>query len=259
MEYKNLAIKLAQQAGDIIKENFSFGMKKEYKAEDSSPVTKTDKEVNSLVIEAVKKYFPDHDVVGEEESSKSNNSDYKWYCDPVDGTMTFSHGIPICTFSLGLVYKGKPIMGVVYEPFMDNMYYAESGKGAFLNNKPITVDKNKEVVGKVVGLEHWNATKFNFSKIYGALEDERVKTLKFSSFIYKSVLVANGELIGTIFPHTTPHDLAAIHVIVEEAGGKVTDLYGKEINYNQEINGYLGTNGLSHDYLLQKIKENVKL
>ncbi len=259
MGYKNFAIDIAKQAGEIIKTQFAFGMAKQYKELDHSPVTETDLQINSLVVKAIKENFSDHDIVGEEESDNSKKSDYIWYCDPIDGTIPFSNGIPICTFSLALVYKGQPILGVVYEPFMDNTYVAEKNKGAFRNKQPIHVSKNPDIKGQIIALEHWSAAKFDFSKMYGALEKDLIKTLKFCSFIYKSVLVANGELIGSIFPHNTAHDLAAIKIIIEEAGGKTTDLYGNEIDFNKEINGFVASNGLVHDYILKKIKENVKL
>ena len=111
MTYEEFAKQLAQKAGEIMKNNFSHGMKKELKR-DKSPVTTTDIAINKLVISEVKKYFPDHDVKGEEESSFENNSEYVWVCDPVDGTYPFSHGLPVFTFSLALVKNGKPVLGV---------------------------------------------------------------------------------------------------------------------------------------------------
>ncbi|MFA6466466.1 MAG: inositol monophosphatase [Patescibacteria group bacterium] len=258
MEYNTVALKLAKQAGKIIRENFVSGMDREYK-EDFTPVTKTDLEINSLVIKTIKKYFPSHDVIGEEESDISANSDYKWYCDPVDGTIPFANHIPVSTFSLALAYKGEIILGVVCEPFMKNVYYAEKGKGAYRNGKKISVSTDQELKGRIIGFEHWSIAKFDISKIMAVVEEDHIKALKFASFVYLSVLVAKGDLMATIFPHTTAHDMAAVDIIVREAGGKVTDLYGQPLNFDKELNGMIASNVLIHDYLLQKIKANVKL
>ena len=110
---------------------------------DGSPVTKTDLAINKLVIDRVKKYFPSHGVLGEEQSNYVEKADYVWVCDPVDGTIPFSRGMPTCMFSLGLTFKGKPILGVGYDPFIDRLIFAELGKGAFLNGKKIHVSRNK--------------------------------------------------------------------------------------------------------------------
>lgn len=97
MTYKNFSITLAKKAGKIIRDNFSAGMAKDWK-DDGSPVTKTDTKVNKLVIDSVKKYFPAHDVLGEEESYRPNNSKFLWVCDPVDGTMPFSMAFQLAFF-----------------------------------------------------------------------------------------------------------------------------------------------------------------
>lgn len=125
MNHLDFAINLAKQAGPIIKNNFVLGMKKEIK-QDKTPLTVTDLAINDLVNKAVAKMFPDHGLISEEGGFYSGQ-DYTWVCDPVDGTIPFSHGVPICMFMLGLMYKGQSILGVVYDPFMDKMYYAEKG------------------------------------------------------------------------------------------------------------------------------------
>lgn len=256
-EYQKFAKEFALRAGKIIRENFGLQMKKEWKS-DSTPVTETDLKINALLIEEITKRFPTHSIWGEEESKLQENSDYMWVCDPVDGTIPFSHGIPICTFSLALVHRGESIVGVIYDPFNDRLLSAEKGRGAFLNEKSVKVSDAHLLKGTIAGYEHFKTAKYNVGKLADHLEiQEGVKTLKLNSFIYPSALVAAGELSCTIFPHNTVHDAAAIKIIVEEAGGKVTDLFGNEQRYDQEIKGLIASNGLVHNRLVELSKEFV--
>ena len=132
-EYLEFAKHVAFYAGDLMKKNFNNDIKIEYK-EDRTPVTEIDKNINHYLITQVKKHFPYHDVLGEEESY-INGNDFKWVCDPIDGTSMFTRGIPVSVFSLALVYNGEPIVGVVYDPYQDKMYSAIKGSGAYCNNK----------------------------------------------------------------------------------------------------------------------------
>lgn len=248
---KDFAIEIAKQAGEIIKSNLRVD-DKSYKL-DGSPITDSDRLINELVISGVKKYFPDHNVLSEEGSSLENKSEYVWVCDPIDGTIPFSRGIPLCTFSLALVKDGEPILGIVYEPFTKKIFFAEKGKGAHLNNKIIRVSGLKTAERSLVAVEDFYHTHFDLSGLFGILEKQNIHVSKFCSYIYEAALVANGTFVGAVFSGQTAHDAAAIKIIVEEAGGKVTDIFGNEQRYDQEIKGCLATNGLTHDFFLEQI------
>lgn len=246
MTYKTFAIGIARQAGKIIRQNFTGGMKKEWKP-DFTPVTKTDIAVNRLVIKAVRKNFPSHDVMGEEESFRNNGGEYLWVCDPVDGTVPFSHGIPTCVFSLALVKDGQPVLGVIYDPFRDRMYYAEKGSGAFLNGRRIKVNK----LNLERGVMGWS--NIGMSEVKKQFPNMAVICLW--CICYEGMLVASGELQATFYNHINAHDIAALKVIVEEAGGKVTDRNGNKQRYDGKINGALISNGIAHKQLLQMSKK----
>src|SRR3989339_1842896 len=154
MKEKEFALLMAKKAGKIIKKNFAMGMEKEWKS-DNTPVTVTDKAVNSLLIKESKRYFPKYGILGEEENSIVGNEEYHWVCDPIDGTIPFSHGIPTCVFSLALVKDGVPVVAVVYDPFMDRLFTAEKGNGAKLNGKTIHVSPAKTLKNAVVGVRVW--------------------------------------------------------------------------------------------------------
>ncbi len=256
MEYKTFALELAKEAGRIIKTNFSLGMKKEWKA-DNTPLTETDLKINQLVIDSVKKEFPGHSIIAEEGSDFSEKSEYVWVCDPVDGTIPFSHGIPTCVFSLALVRKGKSILGVIYDPFLDRMFFAEKNKGAFLNGEKISVSRAISLQNTLVGVESWKDDKANILKAAEIVLNKGAKITSLNSIVYMDMLVANGEFAATLFPGTKPHDSAATKIVVEEAGGKVTDLYGNEQRYDRDIKGHIASNGILHQELVDIVKENL--
>lgn len=139
-EYKDVAIELAKSAGDTMRHHFTIGMKITWKA-DKTPVTIADTKINALVIKVIKDTFPTHGVLGEEASDYEVGDKYLWVCDPIDGTIPYSHGIPTSVFSLALVKDGEPILGVVYDPFMERMFFAQKGEGAFMNEQIINVKK----------------------------------------------------------------------------------------------------------------------
>jgi myo-inositol-1(or 4)-monophosphatase len=255
-KYKEFAVRIAKESGKIMKDYFTIGMVRKEKA-DTSPVTEADLKINSLVIKEVSKLFPLHSVLGEEESNMIKGSEYVWVCDPIDGTIPFSLGLPISTFSLALVKNGEVILGVVYDPFCDRLYYAEKGKGSYLNDKKIHVSDYSTLNKARIEYEMWNGSKYDLQPLVNELKKYNTMFLHFASYINPSVLVAAGEFTATVFPGTTAHDAAAVKIIVEEAGGKVTDIFGNEQRYDQPINGLLASNGVLHDKLVVLTKQFV--
>lgn len=255
-EYLNFAIRVAKYAGKLIKQNFDkedIGL--EYK-EDRTPVTYIDKKINEYVISQVNINYPTHSVDGEEEKMLKN-SKYVWVCDPIDGTSMFTRGIPISVFSLALVEDGEPIVGVVYDPFLDKMYTAIKGKGAFCNEKKICVNNKKYGdIGSSVDYCMWLKAKYDTLEVVKKIRKD-FKICQIGSVAHASMLVASGKLVAEIFPGTDHGycDIAASKLIVEEAGGKVTDFSGNDQRYDREIDGALLTNGEVHDIILEKIKK----
>jgi fructose-1,6-bisphosphatase/inositol monophosphatase family enzyme len=251
--YNEFAIELAREAGAVMRRNFHLSMKKQWKA-DNSPVTETDLAINKMVVDAVKRNYPDHAVLGEEQSDLRDGAQHVWVCDPVDGTVPFSHGIPTCVFSLALVRDGEPIVGVVYDPFMDRMFFAEKGKGATLNGAPTRVAAAKELKRVVISVYPY-VELFNGMGVVKALDDENFIVDPWS-ITYMGMLVASGDAAAIMFQGVNPWDTAALKVIIEEAGGKVTDVFGNEQRYDRKIEGCLATNGILHEQLLEIIRKN---
>ncbi len=151
MTHLEFATDLARQAGAIIKQNFQLGMKKEWKA-DGTPLTATDTEINQFVLDAVAREFPDHAVLAEEGSRPIPEAEFTWVCDPIDGTIPFSHGVPTSVFSLALVQSGRPVLGAIIDPFADRLVVAEQGRGVTLNGAAIHVSAAPTMASTTLGL-----------------------------------------------------------------------------------------------------------
>lgn len=248
-KYKKVAVDLAYEAGKIMRKNFGLGMKKEWKSDDT-PLTETDLDVNSLVIKTLLKEFPAHSVLGEEESRMVEGSEYTWVCDPVDGTAPFSHGYPTFAFSLALTKNGESVLGVIYDPMLDRLLVGVKGEGATLNGKKIFVSKKNSLQNAFINLD----IKKRLVGIKELLIDTSWASTIYSA-VYVSMLVACGEFEAEIFEYTSPWDAAAVKIIIEEAGGKVTDLDGNEQRYDQKINGFIASNGVLHEQILQMVQQ----
>jgi len=255
-EYLNFAKDIAKYAGEIMLKYFNQENRERYK-EDETIVTLADTEINSYLIKKVKERYPNHAVDGEEE--KFGESNYKWLCDPVDGTAMYARHIPVAVFSLALVIDGEPILGVVYDPFTDSMYTAIKGQGAYKNDTKIEVsDITLEDMKSVSNFDIWPKAEYN---IIEPIKELAKKTyfVGIGSVIRACMCVANGEFNLAIFPGTKRknYDIAAAKVIVEEAGGKVTDLFGNEQRYDKDINGAIISNGKVHDEVIRVIKKYI--
>ena len=257
-EYLDFAVEIAKYAGEEIRNNFNSINSIEYKS-DRTPVTEIDKRINHYLIEKVSEKYPEHSVIGEEEVS-SNNSSNVWVCDPVDGTGMFTHSIPVCVFSLALVVDGEVQVGVVYDPFLDNMYTAVKGEGAYCNGKEIHVNqKHLGDLGYRVNFEMWNNAKYDTMNIVHDLLP-KVRVSEIGSVARSCMAIASGGFSCDLFPGVDHGncDIAASSLIVEEAGGKVTDFHGNKQRYDTSIDGAIITNGISHDEILEVVKKYIK-
>src|SRR3989344_6391631 len=160
-EYLTFAKNLALNAGNIMLKYFQVGLDSKVKS-DNSIVSVADEEINQLVIDEVSKKFPDFSVFGEE-GSVHKKSNFVWVCDPLDGTVPFVKGLPVSVFSLALVEDGKPIVGVVYDPFTKRLYCGTLGGGATLNDSSIIVSNKILDRQATIDSEWYPNTKFDFN------------------------------------------------------------------------------------------------
>ena len=168
--------------------------------------------------------------------------------------MAFACGLPIFVFSLALVDQsnGLPVLGIVNDPVMKSMYWAYKGSGAYRNGKKIEVSKDSSFEKTTYSLTGASGKDVGFSNLpfHKLMGEKKSRVMKFPSFVYGAIQVANGKFIGGAFYGKYGYDVAALKIITEEAGGKVTDLNGEERRYDQDGLGCVVSNGLLHEEIL---------
>jgi fructose-1,6-bisphosphatase/inositol monophosphatase family enzyme len=244
------AKRIAGEAGLIMQKYYRADQHEETKA-DHTPVTIADKEVNQLVVDRVQAEYPNYGVLGEELSWQSDREKL-WVCDPIDGTPAYIYHIPTSMFSLALVVDGEPQVAVTFSAFTGDLYWAIKTKGAFRNDQPIHVSSRSWGEGTRIAGSSDGAVDGISDRT--SLTQQGIKVINAFGSVFKGSLVAEGSLDGRVFTHKGAHDMAAIKLIITEAGGKLTDLDGNEQRYDQAINGAVMSNGLIHDELLKLVR-----
>jgi len=250
----NFAIRVAKDAGRLLRDRVGTRIDVDHKGS-INLVTDVDLASERLIREAISTYYPRHEVLGEEGGLSESGSEYRWIVDPLDGTTNYAHGYPIFCVSIALECKGEIELGVVYDPMRDELFAAEQGAGATLNNRPIHVSKTAELMqgllstgfpydiktSKLTNLDHWA----NFAMNAQALRRDGAAALDLC-------YVACGRFDGFWELNLSPWDTAAGALIVTEAGGRVTNFSGGPFsNYKPEV---VASNGLIHDRMLEVLK-----
>ncbi len=245
----------ATHAGaNVIRQFFNGTFEVSNKEGVNNLVTEADHAADRIIMETIRHSFPDHYLLTEESGDLIMDSSYKWIIDPIDGTVNFANGIPICAVSIGLEHNGVIVMGAVYNPLMNEFFFAEKGSGATLNDKPITVGKKTDLVKSclVTGFPYTYVDMPNGPlQIFDKLIRKGVPVRRLGSAAIDLCWVAAGRFDGFYEHKLNPWDSAAGFLIVEEAGGKVTDFSGNYYSpYQPQI---LATNGLIHDELIKAV------
>src|SRR5260370_14806239 len=218
---------IAREAVALLMEYFDQNIKIEYKGE-ADLVTAADRKSETLIRERIRALWPGHDSLGEEEGLRDPGSEYRWYVDPLDGTTNFAHGFPVVCVSLALKRKNETIAGLCYDPTRDELFAAERGKGAYLNDRPIHVSKISKLSESLVGTgfpshkRHKNPNIHFYHQI--TLRTHGVR--RAGSAALDLCYVACGRLDGFWEFNLNPWDTAAGVLIVDEAGGRVADFHG---------------------------------
>jgi len=223
-------------------------------------VTEADHAAEKAVIEAIHRNHPDHFILSEEVGEISSGSEVKWIIDPIDGTINFASGIPICAVSIGVEMNGEMILGAVYNPFIGELFFAEKGKGAFLNDNPISVSRKNEVLHSclVTGFPYTYLDMTNGPlQVFERFIRKGIPVRRLGSAAIDLCWVAAGRFEGFYEHSLQAWDTAAGYLIVEEAGGRVTDMQGNKYSpYQQQL---VASNGLIHDELLGVINDTKQL
>ncbi|MGD0823510.1 MAG: inositol monophosphatase family protein [Terriglobales bacterium] len=245
---------MAREAGSLLMEYFRQHVKIEYKG-DVDLVTVADRKSEALILERIRKQFPTHDVMGEEGARVETGSEYKWYVDPLDGTTNFAHSFPVFCVSLAVERRGQRVAGVIYDPTRDEMFTAELGSGARLNGQPMHVSTIGNLGESLVGTgfpshkRHKNPNIYFYHQI--TLRTHGVR--RAGSAALDLCNVASGRFDGYWEFNLNPWDTAAGVLMVEEAGGKVTDFSGGPFQIASRET--LASNGLVHNALLHEFQE----
>jgi myo-inositol-1(or 4)-monophosphatase len=247
-----VAVEAARTAGELLRGGFGAKQTVRYKGE-VDIVTEVDERAELVVSELLLGAFPTYGLRAEEGGELSGEDDACWIVDPLDGTTNYAHGLPIFSVSIALEKRAEAVLGVVYDPMRDEIFVAERGKGATLNGVPIGVSDTEELVRALL------VTGFPYDRgeVPAALElFERFTLLtqsmrRLGSAALDLCYVASGRLDGYYERGIHAWDMAAGALIVEEAGGKVTDYRGGELDLGgREL---VASNGFLHPVLLSAI------
>lgn len=254
-DLKEVLLEAAREAGRIIQHYFQGTFTIDNKEGINNLVTEVDTRAESRIIEVIRSHFPDHSIISEEVGALTRDSPYKWIIDPIDGTVNFAHGIPICCVSIGLSHEDEMLMGAVYNPMMNELFFAEKGKGATLNDQPISVSKKSDFnkACLVTGFPYkWPETKEHPIRVFERFILQGLPVRRLGSAAIDLCWVACGRFDGFWEYNLSPWDIAAGYLIVSEAGGRVTNFDGDPYSvYDRQT---LATNGLIHEEMLQIIK-----
>ena len=248
------ASEIAREAGDVLRGFFSAGVATEYKG-DVDLVTVADRTSEKQIRERLTAAFPEHGIFGEEGTRERLDGEFCWYVDPLDGTTNFAHGFPHFCVSLGLEQRksglrpdedGTLVAAVIYDPLRDELFCAERGRGALLNGRPMRVSRTPELAEALTATgfpshkRHMNPNIHFYQEF--TLRSHGVR--RAGSAALDLAYVAAGRLDGFWEFNLNPWDTAAGILLVEEAGGRVTDFAGN--HFRLDSREILASNGLIH-------------
>jgi myo-inositol-1(or 4)-monophosphatase len=256
--FEHFAIQTAKSAGEVLMSYFGKITNIDNKSSDIDLVTRADIKTEEFIIQAIRKKFPQHNIITEESDFDKIDSDYCWIIDPLDGTTNFVHNLPIFAVSIGLQYKDETIIGVVHNPVYNQCFHAILNCGAFLNNSPIntsstnTLSKSLLVTGfPYIHDARWKASFKLFEEFYSRNQGMRRLGAAALDFCF----VAMGRFDGFYEFNLKPWDVCAGDLVLREAGGQTSDWDGiTQMPFSG--NRILASNGHLHskmsDILMQK-------
>ena len=245
------AVRLARDAGNITTRHFKGSFTIERKA-DNSFVTAADREAERYLRATIEAAFPNDAILGEEEGQKVGRSSRCWIIDPIDGTYSFVHGVPLYAVLIGLEVENDPVIGVVNLPALNEVVYAAKGVGCFWNGARASVSQTQSLNEALL-----LSTDFRASEQYGFgpatdLLQQQAKTCRTWGDAYGHVLIATGRADVMLDPVMNVWDCAALLPILEEAGGTFTDWRGEKTIHGGNA---ISTNGLLFEAVMQTIRE----
>ncbi|HJY63317.1 MAG TPA: inositol monophosphatase family protein [Ignavibacteria bacterium] len=259
-QYKKVMFEAADEAVKILKQYFETDLEIGRKRDYNDLVTNADKQCEAKISEIINNYYPEHNLLGEEGGDRKKNSDYVWIVDPIDGTINYAHSVPIFCVSIALEIKGEVVMGVVQSPMTNEKFRAVKGEGAYLNDKKISVSDTEYLKDSLLvtgfpygakdNMDHCIDHFVNFIRL-------GLPIRRLGSAAMDICYLACGRFDGFWEINLNAWDVAAGYLILKEAGGKVTDFFGKDYSiYDKQI---LATNGRKiHDEMIKVLGKAYK-
>ena len=238
-DYKSFIISALQDTSVIAVENFGKVSGVVKSGDNNQVLTETDLAVGNLIVNKVKQTFPAHNIIDEEAGVVDNNSRFTWVIDPIDGTSNFANGVPTYGIMVGLLEDESPIAGGIAMPSFDEIYLATKGEGAYCNDKKIKVTSEDNLLNALVAYgidghqEDPDTTKQEASLLANIVLG--IRNLRSSNSVFDQVMVAGGKYGATLNRTSKIWDNVAQQIIIEEAGGKYTDFFGKPIDYSSPV------------------------
>jgi myo-inositol-1(or 4)-monophosphatase len=254
--YAQFAEATAREAGEILRQRFGQTHEVRFKGP-LDMVTEADQASEALIAERVTRAFPTHDLLGEEGSrGAAAPSPYRWVIDPLDGTTNFTHGMPTFAVSIALEEAGLPIVGAVYDPMRDEMFVARHHGGATLNGEKLSVSTVASLVASllVTGFSYDLAVRARQAETWRDLLTRVQAIRQTGSAALNLCYIAAGRLDGYWERGISAWDVAAGALMVQEAGGRATNLAGGP--FRSDERQILATNGGIHDQLLAVVSQH---
>jgi len=253
MDYLDIAIVAAKKAGAVHLKHFQTSFKVRSKTSSFDLLTAADIESERLVVSTLKENFPEHNFLAEEHDYQKTDSQYTWVIDPLDGTNNFVSGMPIFCVSIALARKGELLLGVVYDATRNELFYAEKGKGAYLNAQPIRVASHAalEQALLITGFyyDRGQHMKEILENIENFFAEKIIGIRRLGAAALDLCYVACGRACGFWEFCLSPWDFAAGKLLVEEAGGKVSGRCGEEVGLEKSY--IVASNGKIHRAMLE--------
>lgn len=254
----NHAVDISRRAGDFIIREGSGELDIDYKGR-ADMVTQIDRKSEEIIVDAISGSFPEHQILGEEQTDKASKSAIKWIIDPIDGTTNFVHNHKIVAVSIGVEYKGEVIVGVVNCPFMDEIFTAIKGYGAYLNGRRIEVSKIKKMQAGLfaTGFPYeLNDHFYQNMKLFKSFYENSQGVRRFGSAAIDLCYVACGRFDGFWEFDLNPWDVSAGSLILQEAGGQLSSFSDQDFSiYGNEI---LATNSFLQEPMLKLIRKEIQ-
>lgn len=255
----DFALAVTREAGRLLRRYARQGYEVRHKSTDIDLVTEADIASEEMIVGAIRQRFPDHTILSEEGLGDlqqiAGETTCLWLVDPLDGTVNYAHGFPVWGVSMALADHGSVVLAVTYDPLRDEMFWAERGEGAWLDGQRVQVSQAKELRQSIV------ATGFAYKR--ATLEDNNLAEFtammprvqgvrRAGAAVLDMAYLAAGRLDGYWEMHLKPWDWAAGWLLIEEAGGKVTDLAGEPWSLEKEA--IMASNGALHPALLERLR-----